>query len=200
VTTPETVVSAPGGHQTWFHERVSKAKWAARYTLERAFNSWGTHLPSHRLRQAWLRALGAQIGKNTAIFMGTTVFAHKELAIGDRCVVAERCVLDARGGITLDDDVVLASDVHLRTAEHDPNSPEFVDRYAPIHLSRYSWLGTRSTVLGGVTVEYGGVVAACALAIEDVPEYTVVGGVPARPIAKRNRDLDYDPTGRPLFF
>jgi acetyltransferase-like isoleucine patch superfamily enzyme len=179
---------------------VGKAKWAVRYSLERAFNSVGTHVPSHRFRQAWLRALGVRIGTDTAIFMGTTVFSHKDLVIGDRCVVAERCVLDARGGITLEDDVVLASDVHLRTAEHDPSSPEFVAKFEPIYIHKYSWLGTRSTVLGGVTIGYGGVVAACALATQDVPEHTIVGGVPAKPIGKRSSELDYDPTGRPLFF
>jgi acetyltransferase-like isoleucine patch superfamily enzyme len=132
--------------------------------------------------------------------MGTTVFSPKDLVIGDRCVVAERCVLDARGGITLEDDVVLASDVHLRTAKHDPASAEFTHRYEPIVVRRYGWLGTRSTVLGGVTVGSGAVVAACALATKDVAEYTIVGGVPAVPIGKRNQNLHYDPTARPLFF
>src|SRR3954466_14412018 len=104
-----------------------------RYTLERAFNRVGTNLPSHRLQQAWLRALGVQIGADTAIYMGTTVFAHKNLIIGDRCVIAERCVLAARGAAP-QDDAVLGSDVHLRTAEHDPASPSFEARYDPIVL------------------------------------------------------------------
>jgi acetyltransferase-like isoleucine patch superfamily enzyme len=184
----------------WLHKNVGKAKWAARYTMERAFNSVGTHVPSHRFRQAWLRALGVQIGTNASIFMGTTVFSHKDLVIGDRCVIAERCVLDARGGITLEDDVVLASDVHLRTAKHDPSSLEFGHKYEPIVVRKYGWLGTRCTVLGGVTIGNGAVVAACALATKDVSDYTIVGGVPAVPIGKRPQELDYDPTARPLFF
>jgi acetyltransferase-like isoleucine patch superfamily enzyme len=179
---------------------VGKPKWVVRYTLERAFNSFGTYVPSHRFRQTWLRALGVRIGDNVSIFMGTTVFSHKNLVIGDRCVIAERCVLDARGSITLEDDVVLASDVHLRTAEHDPAAPDFMHSYQPIVVRKYGWLGTRSTILGGVTIGYGAVVAACALATKDVPDYTIVGGVPAAPIGERTRDLDYDPTFRPLFF
>ena len=179
---------------------MGKAKWAVRYSLERAFNSFGTYVPSHKFRQAWLRGLGVQIGNDASIFMGTTVFSHKNLVIGDRCVVAERCVLDARGGITLEDDVVLASDVHLRTAEHDPSAADFMHSYEPIHVQKYGWLGTRCTVLGGVSVGYGAVVAACALATKDVDDYVIVGGVPAVPIGKRNQDLDYDPTFRPLFF
>jgi putative colanic acid biosynthesis acetyltransferase WcaF len=179
---------------------VSRAKGAARYLLERLFNLLITFLPSHRLRQWWLRMLGAHIGRNSTVMMGTTMFAPKQLSIGDRCVVAERCVLDARGGITLEDDVVLASDVQLRTADHDPSAPDFTARFRPIVVRRYAWLGTRCLLLGGVTIGYGGVVAAHALAVEDVPEYTVVGGVPAKPIAQRSRDLDYNPSYRPPLF
>src|SRR3954451_9718002 len=131
-----------------------------RYSLERAFNSFGTYVPSHKFRQAWLRALGVQIGKDASIFMGTTVFSHKDLVIGDRCVVAERCVLDARGGITLEEAVVLASDVHLRTAEHDPSSRGLFPKFDPFNFTRSGGSAPRSTILGGVTVGYGGVVAA----------------------------------------
>ena len=172
-------------------------KGAGRYLLAAWFNSYGTHIPSHHVRQAWLRLLGVRIGRKSAIFMGTTVFGHKDLVIGDRCVVAERCVLDARGGIVIDDDVVLASDVQLRTAKHDVASPTFKDEYDSIRLRRYTWLGTRSMVLGGVTVGVGGVAAAGAVVAADVSDYTVVGGVPAKPVAERNRQLDYDPSYRP---
>jgi maltose O-acetyltransferase len=176
---------------------VIRVKGAGRYLLAAWFNSYGTHVPSHRVRLAWLRLLGARIGRSSSVFMGTTVFGHKQLVIGDRCVVAERCVLDARGGIVLEDDVVLASDVQLRTAKHDVASPTFRDEYDAIRLCRFVWLGTRSMVLGGVTVGLGGVAAAGAVVASDVSEFTVVGGVPAKPVAERNRDLAYDPSYRP---
>lgn len=50
------------------------------------------------------------------------------------------------------------------------------------------WLGYRSTILDGVTIGRGGVVAAGALVTKDVPPYTIVGGVPAKPIRKRFDD------------
>lgn len=176
---------------------MSRLKGAGRYFLSAMFNMWGTHIPSRRARLAWLRLLGVRIGPRSSVFMGTTVFGHKSLVIGARCVVAERCVLDARGGIVLDDDVVLASDVQLRTAKHLVSSPSFEDAYDPIRLGRYTWLGTRSMVLGGVTVGIGGVAAAGAVVADDIADYTVVGGVPAKPIGERVRNLDYDPTYRP---
>lgn len=50
------------------------------------------------------------------------------------------------------------------------------------------WLGYRATVLDGVTIGRGGVVASGALVTKDVPPYTIVGGVPAKPIRKRFDD------------
>lgn len=50
------------------------------------------------------------------------------------------------------------------------------------------WIGYRSTVLDGVRIGRGGVVAAGSVVTKDVPPYTIVGGVPARPIKKRFSD------------
>ena len=62
------------------------------------------------------------------------------------------------------------------------------------------WVGYRATILDGVTIHRGGVVAAGAVVTKDVPPYTIVGGVPAKPIKKRFSDslieqlmrLDFD--------
>ena len=50
------------------------------------------------------------------------------------------------------------------------------------------WVGYRATILDGVTIHRGGVVAAGAVVCKDVPPYTVVGGVPAKPIKQRFDD------------
>lgn len=47
------------------------------------------------------------------------------------------------------------------------------------------WIGYRATILDGVRIHRGGVVAAGALVTKDVPAYTIVGGVPAKPLRKR---------------
>jgi putative colanic acid biosynthesis acetyltransferase WcaF len=150
-----------------------------------------THLPGHWLRQTWLRLLGVRIGAGTIIFRGTTIFGAEKLRLGERVHVGFRAVLDARGGITVADDVNLSSDVQVLTAEHNVHSPDFERRVAPVAIERHAWVATRAMVLPGVTVRHGGVVAAGGVAARDVPDNTIVGGVPARPIGQRDADLTY---------
>lgn len=171
-----------------------------RQYLELLFNGLGTHVPSHRFRQTWLRALGAQIGTNVGISRGTSILSPHKLVVGDRCAVGWRCVLDARGGIVLGDDVVLASDVQLITADHDIDDGQFGARLGQISVQDHAWLATRATVLRGVKIGQGGVVAAGAIVTGDVDAFTVVGGVPAKPIATRKQVCTYRVEARVRFF
>lgn len=56
---------------------------------------------------------------------------------------------------------------------------------APVSLGSDVWIGARAVVLGGVRIGHGAVVAAGAVVTRDVEPYSVVGGVPARPIRER---------------
>ena len=53
------------------------------------------------------------------------------------------------------------------------------------------FLGPGCIILPGVTIGSGAVIAAGAVVSKDVPPYTLVGGVPAKPIGKRNDNLNY---------
>lgn len=167
--------------------------------LELLFNAVITHIPSHTVRLWWLRGLGARIGPGSSIFRGTTVLSARKLRIGDNCNVGWRCMLDARGDITLGNAVVIASDVHLITGTHHIDQADFKDSYAPISINDFAWLASRATVLPGVVIGYGGVAAAGAVVADSVMPFQVVGGVPARPIARRTEELDYNPGWRARF-
>ena len=181
-------------------KRDGRVAEALRLLVETAYNWIGCHLPVRTLRMAWLRAMGARIGSGAAVFWGTTVFNARDLVIGDRTVVSFRCVLDARGGLTIGSDVVVASDVQFISGTHDLDSPDFAAHFAPIVIGDLSWLASRATVLAGVTIGDGAVVAAAALVIDDVPENTVVGGVPAKQLSTRSSDLRYRIGPHPRFY
>ncbi len=80
------------------------------------------------------------------------------------------------------------------------NDPEFSDIYRPIAIDDYAWIGSRATILAGVTIGRGAVVMAGAVVSRDVPPYAVVGGVPAQVVSMRElRDPAYSLNFRPFF-
>ena len=54
------------------------------------------------------------------------------------------------------------------------------------------WIGYEAVILAGVTIGDGAIIATRAVVTKDVPPYTIVGGVPAKPIRKRFSDEEID--------
>jgi putative colanic acid biosynthesis acetyltransferase WcaF len=167
---------------------------------ERLYNLIITHVPSHRIRLAWLRLFGAKIGRQTSIMMGTRVHGLKQLTIGNNCSIGARCLLDARGRLTIDDAVVLASDVHTVAGHHIVNSDDFGRFLSPIHIEHHVWVASRSMILTGVQIGAGAVVGACSLVRDDVAPMTFVAGVPAKQRGVRTSALNYRPHFAPKFY
>lgn len=159
---------------------------------ELIFNRVVTHIPLNRLRVWVLRRLGARLGPHTYLFGGSEVLAPEELTIDGQVHIGRFCQIDARGGIHIGRNVVIASHTLLITADHDPDDPTFAGRLGSITIGDRAWLGSRSTVLRGVTIGEGAVVSAGAVVIDDVAPWTIVGGVPARPLRSRSREQTYE--------
>ena len=85
------------------------------------------------------------------------------------------------GGITIDDNVLIAPKVSLLSEGH-PVSPENRQSLVPghIHIKKNAWIGAGATILAGVTIGENAVVAAGAVVSKDVPDNTIVGGMPAK--------------------
>ncbi|HEU5439754.1 MAG TPA: acyltransferase, partial [Ktedonobacterales bacterium] len=93
-----------------------------------------------------------------------------------------------------------SSGVWLVTGTHDMNDPDFRDEYKAIVIDDYAWIGSRATILAGVTIGRGAVVMAGAVVTRDVPPFAVVGGVPAKVVGERKlKDPAYRIAYRPLF-
>jgi len=135
-----------------------------------------------------IRELLSQITESS-IDQSTTVLApfHINLGIfthmGKNVFINHDCTFLDIGGITIEDDVLIAPKVSLITESH-PLSP--AERRAlivkPIVIKRNAWIGAGATILPGVTVGENAVVAAGAVVNKDVPANTAVAGVPAKVI------------------
>lgn len=147
-------------------------------------------IPSRHFRRLFYKLMGAKIGKSY-LFRRVEVLSPKGLEIGDHSTVGWFSLLDSRGGVKIGDNVCIASYVKLITGSHNINSPEFEAVFSPIVIEDYAWICTGATIIQGVRIGEGAVVAAGAVVTHDVKPYTVVGGVPAKEITTRSRKLNY---------
>jgi acetyltransferase-like isoleucine patch superfamily enzyme len=105
----------------------------------------------------------------------------KNIRVGRNVFINHACELMDRGGITIGDDVLIGPKVNLVTINHpiDPNTRRST-YCAPIVIKKGAWLGAAVSVMPGVTIGENAVVAANAVVTKDVPDNSIVGGIPAR--------------------
>jgi len=149
-------------------------------------------LPFHTLRIFLLCLMGSKIGSKVGLYRGFEVRRPRQLQIGNSTIIGHGALLDARMGLTIGNNVNLSNEVMIWTLHHDYNSPDFAQVGKQVVIEDYAWICSRAIILPGVTIGKGAVVAAGAVVSRDVEPYTVVGGVPAKAIAKRNTNLSYD--------
>ena len=89
-------------------------------------------------------------------------------------------ILSASGGIEFEDGVMSAPGLRIATINHDMNERHTIYTYGKVHIKKNAWLGMNVTICPGVTIGEYSVVAAGAVVTKDVPDYAVVGGVPAK--------------------
>lgn len=123
------------------------------------------------------------IGEGSRIMPPLNVVRGNSIKIGKRVVVMNNCLMMGAGGITIDDDVMVAANVQLISNNHDLYDHQILT-CKPVHLKRNCWIGAGATILPGITVGENAVVAAAAVVTKDVEANTVVGGNPARVIKR----------------
>lgn len=112
------------------------------------------------------------------------------IRLGQSCKIGVFSMLLGEGGLTVGDNVSIGPHCVLVSSNHifdDPTTPIQHQGISAVGITLGSdiWLGAGVRVLDGVTINDGAVVAAGAVVNTDVPAFTVVGGVPARPIGSR---------------
>jgi acetyltransferase-like isoleucine patch superfamily enzyme len=162
------------------------------------------HLFMHRAAQAALR-LVAELNSGyrtpeevrallseltgTAVDESVTVFPPfycefgKNLSLGRDVFINMGCRFQDAGGITIGDGTLVGHGTTLTTLNHAVDPDRRADLTpAPIRVGRKVWFGASVTVVPGVTIGDGAIVAAGAVVTTDVPSDAVVAGVPARVI------------------
>lgn len=159
-------------------------------------------IPTHTIRKIMYKCIfRVKICKKSVINGGCEIRSPWNIKMGNS-VIGVSCILDGRRGITIGNNVVFGTGVHLWTEEHNVNDPLFrvleVNSQGIIIEDR-AWICSDSTILPGIHIGEGAVIAARACVTKDCEPYTIYGGVPAIKIGTRNSNLTYELTGKPIW-
>lgn len=136
---------------------------------------------SETIRSFLSQITGTEIDESVTVFTPLHINYGKHTKIGKNVFINFDCVFLDLGGITIEDNVLIAPKVSLLTEGH-PTSIE--DRHSlipkPIHIKKNAWIGANATILQGVTIGENAIVAAGSVVSKDVPDNTIVGEIPAK--------------------
>ena len=151
--------------QLGFRDKLYVAK-------KRLYKMGGRFLPLLSLRLRCLRKAGVEIGD--------------DVYIGEDLIIAE-ILEDRQTHVTVGDRAAIAQRVTMVTSS-DPNYSRLYDYVeiirGKVEIQEDAWIGVGAIILPNVTIGRGAIVGAGAVVTRDVPDFTVVAGVPARTIRK----------------
>ncbi len=119
------------------------------------------------------------LGEGSRINTPLTAVRPHKVKIGRNAVVMNGCLMMAAGGITIEDEALIAANVQLISNNHDLQNRNIIT-CKPVRICRRAWIGAGSTILPGVTVGENAVVGAGSVVTHDVAPNTIVAGNPAK--------------------
>jgi acetyltransferase-like isoleucine patch superfamily enzyme len=147
------------------------------------------------LREARWKAGLAALGEGTIIYPWVTIHNPDRVRIGARRSIAEFVHMWGGGGISIGNDVLIASHGVITSLTHDTNAACFRETTlrATVGIGDNVWIGACAIILPGVTVGAGSIVAAGAVVTRDVPANAVVAGLPARLVGRSGQSGEDSP-------
>lgn len=175
--------------------------------LEHYFYGWMRYcviltgkIPSNRIRNLFYRVVFQMDITTKTVISGGCEFRSPWNIHANNCVIQANCILDGRSSIVIGDNVVFGTGVHIWTQEHDINDPYFrmnFENAQMVTIGERSWICSDSTLLPGVSVGVGAVVASGAVVTKNCDSFGIYAGIPAKKIGERNQDLQYVLSGKP---
>jgi len=127
------------------------------------------------------KIFNSPVDESTTLFPPFTINFGKFTRLGKHVFINHGCSFLDLGGITIEDHVLIGPQVKLVTENHpiDPATRRGMIA-APILIRENAWIGAGATILPGITIGKNSIVAAGAVVSKDVPDNTIVGGIPAK--------------------
>lgn len=127
--------------------------------------------------------IGKPVGEGFSMFPPFHTDFGLNITFGKGVFVNSGCSFQDQGGISVGDGSLIGHQVTIATINHDldPENRGSMT-FRPVVIGKNVWIGDHASILPGVTIGDGSVVAAGAVVTKDVPPMTVVAGVPAKAI------------------
>lgn len=141
------------------------------------------------MRAFWVGRLFDNFGTNINIQPGVSAHPFGNISIGDNSGIGRDCLISALDKVYIGRNVMIGPQVFIYTANHSTvlgkpmNEQPMIT--APVVIGDDVWVGSRVTILPGVNIGDGAVIAAGAVVAKDVEPYSIYGGVPAKLISLR---------------
>jgi len=163
------------------------------------YNNFVSRVPFHFLRRWYLKTYLGGIEGGSQVQMSCRFLQGRKVFLGKRNIINFGCLFDGRRfAIRTGDDVSIGPEAAILTLGHDPQSGSFADRGGEVIMEDKVWIGFRATILPGVRIGTGAVVAAGAVVTKSIEPFSIVAGMPARKIGERNPKLDYQLSYKPF--
>ena len=161
------------------------------YVLYKISSSWMPETRRFPLGGGIRRLLASKVIKHCGKNVNIEKHAEftPELSVGDNSGIGVNCQL--YGPITIGNNVLMGPEVVIYTQNHKYESKKETiisqgyQPFKPVTIGDDVWIGRRAMIMAGVSIGSGAVIAAGSVITKDIPEYAVVGGVPAKIIKYR---------------
>lgn len=143
----------------------------------------GKYHNSDEIRKLFSQLIGQPVDDTFTMFPPFYTDFGKNINVGKNVFINSCCCFQDQGGITIGDNTLIGHNVILATLNHDFSSNKrSILHPSPIVIGKNVWIGSRATILSGVTIGDGAIVAVGSVVTKNVPSNKVVAGVPAKVI------------------
>lgn len=124
---------------------------------------------------------GDNLGEGSMISAPLHGARISSMKIGKHVFIESNLLAMARGGITIEDNAMIAANAQLISNNHDPYDMMTLI-CKPVHIKEGAWIGAGASVMPGVTIGRHAIIGAASVVTKDIPDYAVAVGNPARVI------------------
>lgn len=170
--------------------RIYYLRFKAKVLGDYVLNKYIENCSERRIKHV-LNLLGAEVDYSSnlkdGLMFDNTNFQYSNLKVEANCYIGKRVFMDMVAPIVIKKDAVVSAGVTVLTHQDVGNrvlNKYFERKTGPVIIDEGCWIGANATIMSGVRIGKCAVVAAGAVVNRDVPDFTVVGGVPAREIRK----------------